>query len=142
MPTTDPKTFAEAARRMMASAPIVTTDNCRTLQAQAYTWRFQSLTDWSPPCPEPMPPSPAGSTDAQREEFVPAETLHNALARLSRLESAVAPVAAMFQEYLDDSFLPDEAPVVIDELPTRRLTHADLRRFLAAVGDDAEGAAA
>lgn len=57
--------------------------------------------------------------------------LSRALDRLSKLEVAVAPVIAVFREYLADSFLPDDARVLIDELPLAGLCHGDLRALMA-----------
>ena len=99
--------------------------------------RRMTPSQWVPTLPDRLPEPP---TDEPGE---PQAELDRALDRLSRLEVAVAPVIAVFREYLADSFLPDDARVLMDELPLAGLSHGDLRELMAVwdAGED-EGAAA
>lgn len=148
MATTDPKTFAEIVRRVEEAGPLITSINTGTIP---------SWVPRTPPVIYELDPGPfrkwaekypveqrAPDTDGtEPDECGPAKTLNTALARLTALEDAVAPVISVFREYLADSFLPDDARVLIDELPLAGLCHGDLRQLMAVwdAGED-EGAAA
>ena len=133
MPTAGPKTFAEMLRRAMELEPIITSvDFGHDKILPTYTWTRLEQAE-----PEP------DIDGTEPDECGPAKTLNTALARLTALEDAVAPVISVFREYLADSFLPDDARVLIDELPLAGLCHGDLRQLMAVwdAGED-EGAAA
>ena len=125
-------------KKLIRRQPSLTVANAANILPtwEQYTWRW--LGDERPAAlPDDLPEPPADE---------PSETqaaLDRALDRLSKLEAAVAPVIAVFREYLDDSFLPDDARVLMDELPLAGLSHGDLRRLMA-VWDacEDEGAAA